>query len=104
MSREAESSPGFTGNPLVSMPRARDSGDPEFTSHNGGSDAAFRLVNGVGIAMWAISELILTACLLTVYASHPPVTRRMATLVTDLPATALARLDLHQLDFTKRFR
>jgi len=44
------------------------------------------------------------ACLLTVYASHPPVTRRMATLVTGLPATALTGLDLHQLDFIKRFR
>ena len=62
MSREAESSPGFTGNPLVSMPRARDSGDPEFTSHNGGSDAAFRLHNGVGNRNEEkISELLIRA-------------------------------------------
>jgi hypothetical protein len=51
-----------------------------------------------------ISELILTACLLAVYASHPPVARRMATRATGLPATALTGLDLHQLDFNKRFR
>jgi len=44
------SSPGFLGNPFGSMPRARDSGDPGATSHIGRPDAAFRLVNGVGIA------------------------------------------------------
>ena len=44
------SSPGFLGNPFGSMPRARDSGDPGPTSHIGRPDAAFRLVNGVGIA------------------------------------------------------
>jgi hypothetical protein len=43
------------------------------------------------------------ACVLAVYASHPPVTRRMATLASGLPATALAGLDLHQLDFNKNF-
>jgi len=43
------------------------------------------------------------ACFLTVYASHPPVTRRMATLAAGLPATALTGLDLHQLDFIKGF-
>src|SRR6516162_3872387 len=31
-SGEVESSPGFTGSPLESMPRARDSGDPKATS------------------------------------------------------------------------
>ena len=51
-----------------------------------------------------ISELILTACFLAMYASHPPVARRMATRATGLPATALTGLDLHQLDFNKRFR
>ena len=44
------SSPGFLGNPFGSMPRARDSGDPGATSHYRSSGAAFRLVNGVGIA------------------------------------------------------
>ena len=44
------SSPGFLGNPFGSMPRARDSGDPGATLHIGRPDAAFRLVNGVGIA------------------------------------------------------
>jgi hypothetical protein len=47
---EAGSSPGFTGNPFESMPRARDSGDPGPTSHGGCPDAAFRQANGVGIA------------------------------------------------------
>ena len=46
---------------------------------------------------------LLTAYLLAVYASHPPVTRRMATLATGLPATALTGLDSHQLDFNKEF-
>jgi hypothetical protein len=32
-------------------------------------------------------------CRLLLYASHPPVTRRMATLTTGLPATALTGLD-----------
>jgi hypothetical protein len=49
-SREVGSSPGFTGNPLESMPRARDSGDPAATSHSGCADTALRLVNSVGIA------------------------------------------------------
>ncbi len=50
LAREAESSPGFAGNPLESMPRARDSGDPALPLHSGGADAALRLVNSVGIA------------------------------------------------------
>src|SRR5215468_2342094 len=32
-SGEVGGSPGFTGSPLESMPRARDSGDPRATSH-----------------------------------------------------------------------
>jgi hypothetical protein len=47
---EMESSPGFLENPFASMPRARDSGDPGATSHIGRPDAAFRLVNSLGIA------------------------------------------------------
>jgi hypothetical protein len=50
MRRRWGSSPGFLGNPFGSMPRARDSGDPGATSHIGRPDAAFRLVNSVGIA------------------------------------------------------
>lgn len=101
---EAESSPGFTGSPFGSMPRARDSGDS-------GQPRGLRLP-GCSLPPGlrcrrsqrsTISELILTACFLTMYASHPPVTRRMATLATGLPATALTGLDLHQLDFNKRF-
>src|SRR5215471_4964727 len=41
----------FLGNPCGNMPRARDSGDPGTTSlYRSLPDAAFRLVNGVGIA------------------------------------------------------
>src|SRR5215469_13056863 len=46
---------------------------------------------------------ILTACFLAVYASHPSVARREATLATGLPATALTRPDLHRRDFFERF-
>src|SRR5215470_13136385 len=45
----------------------------------------------------------LAACFLAVYASHPPVARREATLATGLPATALTGLDFHQLDFFEWF-
>src|SRR5215469_4013227 len=41
-SGEVGSSPGFTGNPLDSMPRARDSGDPKQPRIIGHLDAAFR--------------------------------------------------------------
>ena len=73
--REKQGAPGFTGNPLVSMPRASDSGDPGHASHNGVPDTAFRPANGVGIAMRSISELIphglLTHCVRFAPASHP---------------------------------
>ena len=59
----------------MSMPRASDSGDPEHTSHSGVPDAAFRLLNGVGITIRPISELIprglLTRCVRFAPASHP---------------------------------
>jgi len=75
LSGEAGSSPGFTGNPLVSMPRASDSGDPGHASRNGVPDAAFRTANGVGIAMRSISELnphgLLTHCVRFAPASYP---------------------------------
>ena len=86
------------------MPRARDSGDLQTPSHIGGPDSAFRQANNVGNSQrQKISELILTACFLAVYASHPPVARRMATLASGLPATALTGLDSHQLDSNKGF-
>jgi len=75
LSGEVASSPGFTGNPLISMPRASDSGDPGHASHNGVPDTAFRAANGVGIAMRSISELnphgLLTRCVRFAPASHP---------------------------------
>src|SRR5438045_1537978 len=54
-------------------------------------------------AMHRFRSLILTAHLLAVYASLPPVARRKARLATGLPASALARLDFHQLDSFERF-
>lgn len=57
---EVGSSPGFTGNPFGSMPRAGDSGDPESSSHIGRPGAAFRQANGVGIRNdETFSELVL---------------------------------------------
>src|SRR5215831_14482797 len=51
-----------------------------------------------------MSELkTLAACFLAVYASHPPVTRREATLATGLPARALTGPDFHRLDFFEWF-
>ena len=75
---------------------------PEFTGNPLGG--ALRLVNGVGIATKDdFGADFITAYFLAVYASHPPVTRRMATLATGLPATALTGPDLHRLDSTDRF-
>jgi len=45
----------------------------------------------------------LAACFLAVYASHPPVTQREATLATGLPAKALTGPDFHRLDFFEWF-
>ena len=45
-----ESSPGFLGNPFGSMPRARTPATPARPRIIGRPSAAFRLVNGVGIA------------------------------------------------------
>jgi hypothetical protein len=72
---KAGSSPGFTGSPFVSMPRASDSRDPGHTSHTGALGTAFRRLNNVGIAMRSISELnrhgLLTHCVRFAPASHP---------------------------------
>jgi hypothetical protein len=90
--------------PLEACPVLETPATPGQPRSNGCPDAALRLVNGVGIAtMDDFGAEFITACFLAVYASHPPVTRRMATLATGLPATALTGLDLHQLDFSKRF-
>lgn len=104
ISAENGSSPAFAGSLFESMPRTGDPGDPGYTSHGGVPDTAFRSDNGVGIAKRKVfgaehSRPAFSLCTLR----HPPVTRRMATLATGLPATALTRLDLHQLDFVKGF-
>ena len=54
-------------------------------------------------AQLAEKQGALAAYSIAVYASHPPVARRMATLATGMPATALTGLDLHQLDSYKEF-
>src|SRR5215831_2012060 len=63
------------GESLGSMPRARDSGDPGATLHSGRPDAAFRLVNGVGVTISRISELnlhgLLPHCVRFAPTSHP---------------------------------
>src|SRR5215471_3042825 len=75
MCGEAGSSPGFTGSPLISMPRASDSGDSERTSHSSAPDTAFHLRYGVGITIRPISELfprgLLTRCVRFAPASRP---------------------------------
>ena len=72
---EIVSSPGFMGNPFGSMPRARDSGDPGRPCNSSRPDAAFRLINGVGIATSRISELnlhgLLPRCVRFAPTSHP---------------------------------
>ena len=92
------------GESLVSMPRASDSGDPENTPR---ITVRRMLPSATGMASASRSDQFrsssLTAYSLAVYASHPPVTRRMATLAAGLPATALTGLDLHQLDSCKEF-
>src|SRR5262249_7953731 len=60
---EMVSSPGFLGNPFGSMPRARDSGDLDRPCSSDRPNAAFRLVNDVGIATRRISELNLRGLL-----------------------------------------
>jgi len=90
--------------PLEACPVLETPATPSQPRNSGCPDAALRLVNGVGIAtMDDFGAEFITACFLAVYASHPPVTRRMATLATGPPATALTGLDSHQLDPIKRF-
>jgi len=90
--------------PVKACPGLRTPATPGQPRNIGCLNAAFRQVNGVDVAKLSdFGAEILTACFLTVYASHPPVTRQMATLATGPPATALTELDLHQLDFDKRF-
>jgi hypothetical protein len=79
------SSPRSLGNPCGNMPRASDSGDPGSTSHYRSSEFCLppgqerRHRNEKRFRSW-----IFAACFLAVYASHPPVARRMATLATGL--------------------
>ena len=98
-----ESSPGFTGNPVESMPRARDSGDPKQPRIAGHLGAAFRCANGVGVAMMKVfgAESSRPASLLSTL--RPPVTRPGARLATGLPAAALTGPDLHRLDSFEGF-
>jgi hypothetical protein len=97
------SSPGFLGNPFGSMPRARDSGDPARPRNIGRPDAAFRLVNGVGIATSRVfgAESSWPASLLCTLRTH----QSPGEWQHSLPACvlALAVRDLHPLDSIKGF-
>ncbi len=72
---EAVSSPGFTGNPYVSMPWTSDPGDSEHTSHGGVLNTVFRHQKGVDITIRHISGLnshgLLTHCVRFAPTSHP---------------------------------
>jgi hypothetical protein len=86
------------------MSRASDPGDPEHTSPTGVPDTAFHPENGVGIAIRPISGLhhrdLLIHCVRFAPASHPTNgNTRFRPARYDLTG-----LDLHQLDFNKRFR
>src|SRR5580765_6044331 len=97
------SSPGFLGNPFGSMPRARDSGDPGATSHIGRPDAAFRLVNGVGIATSRVfgAESSRPASLLCTLRTHQSPGEWQHSLSACV--LALAVRDSHPLDSIKGF-
>ena len=94
----------FLGNPCRSMPRARDSGDPGTTSlYRSLPDAAFRFVNGVGIATrldFGAESSRPTSSLCTLRTHQSP-----GEWQHSLPACllALAGRDLHPLDSVKKF-
>ena len=60
---EMVSSPGFLGNPLEACPELGTPAIPARPRSSGRPDAAFRLVNSVGIAMSRFSELNLRGLL-----------------------------------------
>ena len=100
---EMVSSPGFLGNPFESMPRARDSGDPARPRNSGRPDAAFRLVNGVGIATSRVfgAESSWPASLLCTLRTHQSPGEWQHSLSACV--LALAMRDLHPLDSIKGF-
>ena len=89
MWEEMRSSLGFLGNPLGSMPRARDSGDPgPPLPYTGARVLPSAPLKASASRSGLFSELNphgLLSLLCTL--RHPPVARRMATLATDVPAT-----------------
>ena len=76
------------GSSLWSLPWARDPDESARPRNNGrGQILPSARLNTLASQCRSISGLILTACFLVVYASHPPVARRMATLATGLLAS-----------------
>ena len=96
--------PKFLGNPFESVPRARDSGDPNGLALSAVQFAAFDRIDSLGFATsndFGAESSRPTFLLSTL--QPRPVTRPEARLATGLPATALTGLDFHQLDSFERF-
>ena len=73
---EMGSSREFLGNPFENMPRAWDSGDPARPRNNGRCQVLPSATLTASASQHGqISELLLVACFLAIYASHPPVTQ-----------------------------
>jgi hypothetical protein len=81
------SSPGFLGNPFGSMPRSRDSGDSGNALALAGDRMQPSTLQTASASQRSqFRSSIFAACFLAVYASHPPVARREATLASGLSA------------------
>jgi hypothetical protein len=100
---EMVSSPGFLGNPLEACPELGTPATPARPRNSGRPDAAFRLVNGVGIATSRVfgAESSRPASLLCTLRTH----QSPGEWQHSLPACmlALAVRDLHPLDSFKGF-
>jgi len=96
--------PKFLGNPSESVPRARDSGDPNGLALTAIQFTAFGRIENLGLATSNDfgADPSRPASLLSTLQPQP-VTRLEARLATGLPATALTGLDFHQLDSFERF-
>jgi hypothetical protein len=101
-------SPRFLGNPSCTFAPVSDPGRAGLASPFNGNPMLSPPVGTMRTpTMRSISGLNNAALVLAVYASSSASLHshaRLASGVTGLPATALTGLDLHQLDFNKRFR
>ena len=104
-SEEIASSPGFTEDPFESMPRSQTPATPTALALSGG---------WILPSHFRTRSAFATACDFGAQSSRPasslhtlrrlPVTRQTVMLVSRLPATALARRDLHPLGLNRKFR